>query len=87
MAAGTGLVDQQNVWLAASNGLSGIAALQNAAGTIYFRIKGTNGSNDKKKWDIDNVTLTGDVQVVPEPATMSMLILGMSYLSLRRKSL
>jgi len=63
-------------WISANDNLSGITALQNTANTIYFRIVASEASNNGKKWDLDNVTLTGDVLMIPEPTTIAILALG-----------
>ena len=65
--------------------LSGISALQGIAQATTFRILAVGGSNDAKKWYLDNVALNGGAVPVPEPAPLSLLALGGLLLALIRR--
>lgn len=51
--------------------LSSTSALQGATAALTFEIVGTGGSNNSKRWAIDNVTLTGDTQARASLSTTS----------------
>ena len=77
-------VDTQAYGLQAFD-LSGVSAL-NSATTLTFRITFDGATAATGINDIDNLVVSGDVQAVPEPASLAALGLGALALLRRRKA-
>lgn len=82
---GNAIVSVQNAWNTYNIDLSGLAT-QTSATTfrLYLRTTGTFGPNQIK---LDNINVTGDVLVVPEPGSLALLALGGLLIARRRRGI
>ena len=80
---GNGTISALTTWETKTIDLSGLAPVTAATEfRLYLETGGTFGPNGVK---LDNLTLDGDVTVVPEPSTTALLGLGGLALILRRR--
>ncbi len=79
---GSGALTKDGTWysVAANTGLPDTGL----TGTVSFRMYGSGANSAGKDWLHDNVTVNGSV--IPEPATLGLLVLGgLTLLRRRRK--
>ena len=84
ISIGSGTVSRHN-----TNWTTGVAAsdtlpTSGLTGTVSFRLTVSNAPSMDKKWLHDNVTVNGSV--IPEPATLAVLLIGSLALLRKRKA-